>query len=184
MESARAGYFLATETTECRPRSARYRSHFRQHVFFRHRLRSSQQVRERAREHQGRLCSRPMNPRVGKNDRMKAVAGRSNKSWIAVAMRIAVGVSLLIVPAQLCLASDARREAADGWWSAWGKNVKTELNALPDAGRKAFRDALIACSLYADEYNSDVRGAECKRAVKAFTVEYGRDHSPIELTFN
>ncbi len=32
-----------------------------------------------------------------------------------------------------------------------GVRAKAELKGLPEPGRRAFREALIACSLYADE---------------------------------
>jgi hypothetical protein len=40
-------------------------------------------------------------------------------------------------------------------WAAFGEQAKAELLDLPEKGRNAFREALIACSVYAaDEYDS------------------------------
>jgi hypothetical protein len=99
-------------------------------------------------------------------------------------VRVWAGVGLLIISAQLCIAADARREAAaDAWWSLWGEKVKAELKSLPNAGRRAFRDALIACSLYADDYDSADYKAQCERATKAFMIEFSQGGSAIELSF-
>jgi hypothetical protein len=93
------------------------------------------------------------------------------------------GVGLVILSVQLCVAADARREAADRWWSLWGEKVKAELKRLPPAGRPVFRDALIACSLYADDYDSADYKAQCERATKTFVIEFSQDGSAIELAF-
>jgi hypothetical protein len=98
-------------------------------------------------------------------------------------MRVGAGIGLLILSVQLCVAADARREAADRWWSLWGEKTKAELKSLPNAGRKAFRDALIACSLYADEYDSAEYKAQCEKATKAFVIEFSQDGSAIEMSF-
>jgi hypothetical protein len=98
-------------------------------------------------------------------------------------LRAAASVCALIVSVQLCLASDARREAAEGWWSLWGEKTKAEVKRLPDAGRRAFREALIACSLYADDYDSADYRAQCQRASKSFVIEFSRDSSAIDLSF-
>ena len=66
-------------------------------------------------------------------------------------IRVAVSVAALLMSVHLCLAGDARRQAAEGWWFTWGEKAKAELKGLPEPGRRAFREALIACSLYADE---------------------------------
>ncbi len=83
-------------------------------------------------------------------------------------IRVLAIVGVLLISAQLSLAVDERREAVERWWSTWGEKMKAELAALPEQGRHAFRDALVACSLYADEYDSDPYRAECRRAVKFF----------------
>lgn len=98
-------------------------------------------------------------------------------------MHIAVSVGALLISVQLCLASDARREAAQTWWSGMGEQVKAELKRLPEAGRRAFRQALLACSLCADEYDSDAYRAACQRAVKFFVIEFSRASSAIDLSF-
>jgi hypothetical protein len=72
----------------------------------------------------GRLIAQP---------RIEAIGGRAP-------MRVRAGILLSV---QLCVAADPRREAADGWWSLWGEKVKAELKRLPQAGRSAFRDALL-----------------------------------------
>jgi hypothetical protein len=91
----------------------------------------------------------------------------------------------LIISVQFCLASDARREAAEGWWSLWVEQTKTkaELKRLPDTGRRAFREALIACSLYADDYDSADYRAQCQRASKSFVTEISQDSSAVDLSF-
>jgi hypothetical protein len=98
-------------------------------------------------------------------------------------MCVAFSVSALLISAQLCIAAETRREAAEVWWSMWGEKVKAELNGLPEAGRRAFRDALLACSLYADEYNSGAHRAECQRAEKSFVIDFSRESSAIDLSF-
>jgi hypothetical protein len=98
-------------------------------------------------------------------------------------MRVWAGVGALIISVQLCLAADARHEAADAWWSGFGEKAKAELKRLPEAGRRAFRDALIACSLYADHYASADYEAQCERATKVFVIEFSQDGSAIEMSF-
>ena len=61
-------------------------------------------------------------------------------------MHIAVSVGALLISIQLCLASDARREAAQTWWSGMGEQVKAELKRLPEAGRRAFREAPMSAT--------------------------------------
>jgi hypothetical protein len=65
-----------------------------------------------------------------------------------------------------------------------GEKTKAELKRLPEAGRKAFREALLACSLYADEYDSASHRDECKRASKNFVLEFSSRSSPINLCFS
>jgi len=98
-------------------------------------------------------------------------------------IHVAVSVAALLMSVHLCLAGDARRQAAEGWWFTWGEKAKAELKGLPEPGRRAFREALIACSLYADEYDSDAYRGECQRAVKFFVIEFSRDSSAIDLSF-
>jgi hypothetical protein len=98
-------------------------------------------------------------------------------------MRVAVGVSALLISVQVCLAADGRRQIFEGHWSLFGEKAKAELAALPEKGRSAFRETLIACSLYADEYFNGEYKTKCERALKFFVIEFGRPSSTIELLF-
>jgi hypothetical protein len=96
---------------------------------------------------------------------------------------VAISLSAVLISTQLCLASDTSREAAEAWWSIYGETAKAELRRLPDAGRKAFQNALVACSLYADDYHSQAHRAECQRAEKSFIIEFSRNSSAIDFWF-
>jgi Aspartyl protease len=63
--------------------------------------------------------------------------------------------------------SFAQTEAA-----AFAPQIKAELAALSENGRAALGKVLVACSLYADDYNNLRYQDECKRAYKAFEVEF------------
>ena len=91
---------------------------------------------------------------------------------------LASGV-LLLVSAEACLAEDRRNETFDATWDTLGQNAEKELAALPKDGRRAYQKALIACSLYADEYSNDKYGAECRRATTFFSVEFASASSSI-----
>jgi hypothetical protein len=98
-------------------------------------------------------------------------------------MHIAASAGALLISVHVCFASDARREAAEGLWSSWGEKTKAELKRLPETGRRAFWKALVACSLYADEHDSNAYRAECQKAVKFFMIEFSRGSSAIDLSF-
>jgi clan AA aspartic protease (TIGR02281 family) len=79
-------------------------------------------------------------------------------------MRALLGGALLLV-AGACF--------ADEWpdqYSA-GPDAKKEFAALSENGRAAYKRALIACSLYADEHTINYK-ADCKTAIEAFTLEF------------
>jgi hypothetical protein len=78
-----------------------------------------------------------------------------------------------IASVQLCFAMSAERQkAAEAGWSTFGETIKAELRRLAAPGRAAFRDALVACTLAADEYLDEAPLRECQRAVKYLQVEF------------
>jgi hypothetical protein len=81
----------------------------------------------------------------------------------------------LLLAAQTCFAENQTMAAL------FGPQIKTELAALSENGRAALSKALIACSLYSDEYNNSRYEDECKRAYQAFEVEFSNRKSPICL---
>ena len=87
----------------------------------------------------------------------------------------------LLLTAQLCLAED---RWAGPMAAEFGQKAKTELAALGEDGRTAFRNALIACGLYVDEPGNVKHKDDCKVALKVFTVEFSNEHSVIPLLFN
>jgi hypothetical protein len=88
-----------------------------------------------------------------------------------------LGAAFLLT-AQACFAEDQ-----------WGVDTdipkaKTELAALSEEGRIAFRKALIACSLYADNYNNATYKDACEVASKVFTVEFSNERATLKYLFS
>jgi hypothetical protein len=55
-----------------------------------------------------------------------------------------------------------------------------EIAALPKAGRAALQKALVACSLFTDDYLSVQYQTECERASKFFVVEFSSNDSFVK----
>jgi hypothetical protein len=66
-------------------------------------------------------------------------------------------------------------------WSTYGQKAEQEIGALPKAGRAALQKALIACSLFADDYLSAQYQTECKKTSKFFVVEFSSESSFLKL---
>jgi hypothetical protein len=95
-----------------------------------------------------------------------------------IAMMLGVGVFL---PQAVGAASV--REQMDATWGTFGQRAKTELAKLPDSGRASFQNALIACSLFVDEYLNSKYESECQRAATSYLVEYSDSSSTIPFLF-
>jgi hypothetical protein len=78
---------------------------------------------------------------------------------------------LLLVSIQICL-GEQRQETFKVDWGIWGPKAVQEIAALPKAGRAALQKALVACSLFTDDYLSVQYQTECERASKFFVVEF------------
>jgi hypothetical protein len=96
---------------------------------------------------------------------------------------IATALALVLGCAQSCFASEARQQAAEGFWNTLGNKLKLEVASLPEPGRRAFRDALLACTLYLDEPSNRARKDECSRTERLFAIEYTSGSSLIHSTF-
>jgi hypothetical protein len=79
-------------------------------------------------------------------------------------LRALLGSALLLV-AGPCFAEDQ--------WSGLRPQAEKEFAALSENGRAAYKRALIACSLYADDYDNANYRDQCKTAYKSFKVEFG-----------
>jgi hypothetical protein len=103
-----------------------------------------------------------------------------------MAMRANIIVSawaLSFISTQICFAADQRAEIFQDVWLGWGQRAEEELEALPENGHQAFRKALIACSLYADYYDTIKYKAECRTASKYFSYEFGDSSSSLSILF-
>src|SRR6516162_4904979 len=95
---------------------------------------------------------------------------------------VAMAASVLVFLPQAGSATTAR-EQFDATWEIFGQRAKTELAKLPQSGRTSFQNALVACSLYADDYLSSKYESECQRAATAYLVEYSDSSAAISLQF-
>jgi hypothetical protein len=103
-----------------------------------------------------------------------------------MAMRANVIVNawaLSFIATQICFAADQRAKIFHDVWSDWGQRAEEELETLPENGHQAFRKALIACSLYADYYDTIKYKAECQTASKYFSYEFGGSSSSLSILF-
>jgi hypothetical protein len=66
----------------------------------------------------------------------------------------------LLLAAQTCFAED---QWPDQYSAAIGPDAKKEFAALSETGRAAYKRALIACSLYADNYDDPNYKKQCER---------------------
>jgi hypothetical protein len=87
---------------------------------------------------------------------------------------------LLLVSIQISLAADQRQETFKFQWGIWGQKAQQEIAALPQAGRAALQKALIACSLFADDYLSTQYQRECEGTAKFFVVEFSSNDSFVK----
>jgi hypothetical protein len=76
----------------------------------------------------------------------------------------------LLLAAQTCFAED---QWPDQYSAAIGPDAKKEFAALSETGRAAYKRALIACSLYADNYDDPNYKKQCETVYKSFEVEFG-----------
>ena len=98
--------------------------------------------------------------------------------------RILATVGALLTSVQFCLAADERRQTFESMWAAFGEEAKAELEDLPEKGRNAFREALIACSVYAaDEYDSPTHRDKCETGSDFFVREFSHNWSAIDVLF-
>jgi hypothetical protein len=86
---------------------------------------------------------------------------------------------LLLVSMQICL-GEQRQETFKFDWGIWGPKAEQEIAALPKAGRESLQKALIACSLFTDDYLSVQYQTECQRASKFFIVEFSTNDSFVK----
>jgi predicted aspartyl protease len=103
----------------------------------------------------------------------------------------------LLLAAQTCFAED---QLSGSFGAALSPDAVKEFAALSENGRAAYKQALIACSLYADNSDNANYESQCKTAYQAFKVEFGSEFiglifenviittamtkTNIELTFN
>ena len=66
------------------------------------------------------------------------------------------------------------------WPATKPERCSTRGPALPNAGRAALQKALIACSLFADEYLSTQYQRECEGTAKFFVVEFSSNGSFVK----
>ena len=95
---------------------------------------------------------------------------------------VAMAASVLVFLPQAGSATTAR-EQFDATWEIFGQRAKTELAKLPQSGRTSFQNALVACSLYADDYLSSKYESECQRAATSYLVEYSDSSSTVPFLF-
>jgi hypothetical protein len=99
-------------------------------------------------------------------------------------MHVLPTVGALLISVQLCFAADERRQTFESMWAAFGEQAKEELVALPEKGRSAFREALIACSVYADdEYDSPTHRDKCETGSQFFVHEFSHNWSAMDVLF-
>ena len=96
-------------------------------------------------------------------------------------IRTLTTAGLLLVSMQICLAAQQPAETFKNSWSFYGPKAEQEIAALPRAGRAALLKALIACSLFADDYLSAQYQIECERTSKSFLVEFSNEGSFVKL---
>jgi hypothetical protein len=98
--------------------------------------------------------------------------------------RILTTVGALLISIQFCLAADERRQTFESMWAAFGEQAKAELADLPEKGRNAFQEALIACSVYAaDEYDSPTHRDKCETGAEFFVREFSHSWSAMDVLF-
>jgi len=61
----------------------------------------------------------------------------------------------------------------DQYSATTGPDAQKEFAALPENGRAAYKQALIACSLYVDHYDDPNYKKQCEAVYKRFEVEFG-----------
>ena len=93
---------------------------------------------------------------------------------------MAAGV-LVFLPQTVSAASVS--EQMDVTWRTFGQKAKTELAKLPDSGRASFQNALVACTLYVDDYLNSKYESECQRAATSYLVEYSDSSSTVPFLF-
>jgi hypothetical protein len=96
-------------------------------------------------------------------------------------IRILTSAGLLLVSVQTCFAAGERQETFKLWWSFFGQQAEQEIAVLPRAGRLALQKALVACSLFVDDYLNAQYQTECERTSKFFVVEFTGDGSSVGL---
>ena len=57
------------------------------------------------------------------------------------------------------------------------------ISQLPDSGRASFQNALVACTLYVDDYLNSKYESECQRAATSYLVEYSDSSSTVPFLF-
>ena len=90
----------------------------------------------------------------------------------AAMRRILAGVVLavMLTGGTQVTATDAATQSADGW-DDWLKPEAADLS--PDA-RDAFRNALLACSLYDDSPRDKSLRLRCKQEIDIFKLDFGK----------
>jgi hypothetical protein len=76
----------------------------------------------------------------------------------------------LLLVAGTCCAED---QWPDQYSATTGPDAQKEFAALPENGRAAYKRALIACSLYVDDYYDPNYKNQCQTLYKNFEVEFG-----------
>jgi hypothetical protein len=82
-------------------------------------------------------------------------------------IRTVTSAGLLLVSVQISFAADQRQEFKTQW-GLWGPRAEQEIAALPNAGRAALQKALIACSLFLDDYLSTQYSERMRRGGQVF----------------
>ena len=93
-------------------------------------------------------------------------------------IRALLGGALLLV-AGICFAED---QWPDSYSAGIGPDAQKEFAALPENGRAAYKQTLIACSLFVDEPSNAKLKQDCKAAIAAFALEFNKPF--IRLLFN
>jgi hypothetical protein len=90
-------------------------------------------------------------------------------------MTSAYRVSLFIFAAALCIATGSASDEMDTW-DEW---LKPEAASLSRAAREAFKDALLACSLYDDNPRDTSLKRGCDQETNTFRLEFGQRYPMI-----
>ena len=80
-------------------------------------------------------------------------------------------------------AAEKPSETFNSTWPLLGLQAKTEVASLSEMGRVTFSKALVACSLYSDDYLNSGYKRSCEEKSKIFVLEFSEPSSYIDILF-